>query len=148
MVDDTRNFDPSPTKPPEEKRPPKPDTPLKPGYKWTWVKDRTDKRGRFSKQHWRQWPIKMKNFKTTPPKQRGPKPGKPRFTGQTHAVHVYEGLDVPIALLLGLRTSQRVENDFQYIATINKALRKIDDARVFINRFTGGSDVLDDASDN
>ena len=144
MVDDTRNFDPSPTKPPEEKRPPKPDTPLKPGYKWTWVKDRTDKRGRFSKQHWRQWPIKMKNFKTTPPKQRGPKPGKPRFVGQAHAVHVYEQLAIPMAYFTAI--SGRVGMGPTHEA-VQACIKAIDDARMFVNRFTGGDNVFDQTDD-
>jgi len=120
--------DTSTTITPEDQRPPKPDTPLPPNYQWVWVEERTDSHGKVNRAHWRKWPTRFKP--KAPAKKRGPKPGRPRFTSELHAVHLYEQLAVPLAFFVG-RGGDIWEQEI-----IRNCQKAIEDARTFINRFT------------
>jgi hypothetical protein len=72
-------------------------------------------------------------------KKRGPAPGKPRFTTATHARYIYDQLDAPLALLLGMKLTvapTQTESDYLTRAMISRSLIALNEARVFISRFT------------
>src|SRR5262245_45090572 len=71
--------------------------------------------------------------KTLPPgiKPLPPEESRPRRTGQLHATHVWEQLGIPLAYFTG---RGRRENE----SIIRECVKAIENARNFINQFTGG----------
>lgn len=123
--------------PVSERPPTPPDNLLPPNYQWVWVEERVDGRGKKNKAHWRKWPIKMgKGNKMKNPVGRPPKAVRPQFTGRDHAVYVYERLAIPLAYFAALSDMGFGPKHEAHQACI----KAIDDARTFVDRFTGGND--------
>jgi hypothetical protein len=127
------------------------ETPQLPATRIEHVAEYTKKNGKVVPAHDRIMPVKrqQKPRKAAPQprdykaerarRKAGPKEGKPRFTTATHARYIYDQLDAPLALLLGMKLTvapTQTESDYLTRAMISRSLIALNEARVFISRFT------------
>jgi hypothetical protein len=119
----------------DDQRPPKPHPDAQ------WVPDVPLPDGKVRHAHWRM--PKGQGVKTHKSKRRkpGPKPGKPRNTTSMHAVFLWERLAVPIALLNGIAIGNLWPRDGKLNTSVQEALKAIEEARDFVNRFTSGTNA-------
>ena len=114
--------------------PPMPTKEPKPGYKWSFVPSHM-RNGAMTEPMWRQSLITKGPKKLKPKRGRPPHSERPRFTGQAHATHLRDQLQVPLTFLLTLQhMTQNKTPDVQNM--MYECVEIIKEARLFIGRFT------------